>query len=42
MSRKPRKKTMDPRKVDLPSRTRPRKDKDWGFDEIARSKPHRR
>lgn len=42
MSKKPRKKTMDPRLVNLPGSKKPKKEKDWGFDEIARSKLHRR
>jgi len=42
MSKKPRKKSMDPRKAESSLKASPCKDKDWGFDEIARSKMRRR
>ena len=42
MSKKPRKKTMDPRQINLPGSGKPKKEKDWGFDDIARSKTRRR
>jgi len=39
--KKPRKK-MDARIVEGEGQSRPKKEKDWSFDDIARSKPHRR
>jgi hypothetical protein len=38
MSKKPRKNKMDPRQANLPAGEKFKKEKDWGFDEIARSK----
>jgi hypothetical protein len=38
MSKKPRKNKMDARRVPGEISQKPRKEKDWGFDEIARSK----
>lgn len=38
MSKKPRKNKMDPRQAPGDTAQKPRKEKDWGFDEIARSK----
>jgi len=40
-SKKPRKK-MDARKIETGETSKPKKDRDWSFDDIARSKPHRR
>ena len=39
--KKPRKK-MDAKQVDGTEKSKPKKEKDWSFDDIARSKPHRR
>jgi hypothetical protein len=38
MSKKPRKNKMDPRQTLGQGEQKPKKEKDWGFDEIARSK----
>jgi len=38
MSKKPRKNKMDPRQAFGQDAQKPKKEKDWGFDEIARSK----
>ena len=40
-SGKRNKQKMDPKKFDVPQDS-PKKDKDWSFDEIARSKTRRR
>lgn len=42
MSKKPRKNKVNPREASLSKGDKPKKEKDWGFDEIARSKSHRR
>ena len=39
--KKPRKK-VDARNVEGDGSSKPKKVKDWSFDDIARSKPHRR
>ncbi len=39
--KKPRQK-MDARSVGDGEKTKPKKEKDWSFEDIARSKPHRR
>jgi len=39
--KKPRKK-MDARNVEGAGKSKPKKEHDWTFDDIARSKPHRR
>lgn len=37
-SKKPRQKKMDPRQIHGEGDKKPKKEKDWGFDEILRSK----
>jgi len=39
--KKPRKK-LDARNVEGAGKPKPKKESDWSFDDIARSKPHRR
>jgi len=40
--KKPRQKKMDARRVEGEGASKPKKEKDWSFEDIARSKPHRR
>ena len=42
MSNKPRKNKLDPRKVDATTESGKKKEKDWGFEDILRSKSRRR
>jgi len=40
--KKPRQKGMDPKRVHEEGGAKPKKEKDWSFEDIARSKLHRR
>ena len=42
MARKPRKNKMDPKRVSTGKDSAPKKEKDWSFEDILRSKPGRR
>ncbi len=40
--KKPRKNKLDPKQAHIKGAATPKKEKDWGFDEILKSKPRRR
>jgi len=42
MGKKPRKNKMDPRKTEVGAGPKKKKERDWSFDDIARSKTRRR
>ena len=41
-AKKPRKKKLNPRDIHLPGETAPKKEKDWTFEDVLRSKTRRR